>query len=57
MANDRVAALKDIGMRETLVLALIAIAVLFIGLYPLPLTEVLNLSVSRVLEYAAVSKL
>ena len=57
VANDRVAALKDIGMRETLVLALIAIAVLFIGLYPLPLTEVLNVSVSRVLEYAAVSKL
>lgn len=57
VANERVAALEDIGMREILVLGLIAIAVLFIGVYPLPLTEVLNLSVTRVLEYAAVSKL
>ena len=57
VANDRVAALEDIGMREILVLGLIAIVVLFIGVYPLPLTEVLNLSVSGLLERAAVSKL
>jgi NADH-quinone oxidoreductase subunit M len=57
VANERVAALEDIGMREILILGLIAIAVLFIGVYPLPLTEVLNLSVTRVLDYAAVSKL
>jgi NADH-quinone oxidoreductase subunit M len=57
VANERVAALEDIGMREILIFGLIAIAVLFIGVYPLPLTEVLNLSVTRVLEYAAVSKL
>lgn len=57
VANERVAALEDIGMREILILGLIAIAVLFIGVYPLPLTEVLNLSVARVLDYAAVSKL
>ncbi len=57
VANDQVAALKDIGMREALVLGLIAIAVLFIGVYPLPLTEVLNVSVSRLLEHVAISKL
>jgi len=57
VANERVAALEDIGMREILILGLIAIAVLFIGVYPLPLTEVLNLSVTKVLDYAAVSKL
>jgi NADH-quinone oxidoreductase subunit M len=57
VANDRVAALNDIDMRETLVLGLIAIAVLFIGLYPLPFTEVLNHSVSGLLEHVAVSKL
>jgi NADH-quinone oxidoreductase subunit M len=57
VANDRVAALKDIGMREILILGLIAIVVLFIGVYPLPLTEVLNVSVSGLLERAAVSKL
>jgi NADH-quinone oxidoreductase subunit M len=57
VANDRVAALKDIGMREILILGLIAIVVLFIGVYPLPLTEVLNVSVSGLLERVAVSKL
>ncbi len=57
VANDRVNALEDIGMREMLVLGLIAVAVLFIGVYPLPLTEVLNLSVSGLLEHVAVSKL
>ena len=57
VANERVAALEDIGMREMLILALIGIAVLFIGVYPLPLTEVLNLSVSGLLERVAVSKL
>jgi len=57
VANDQVAALKDIGMREILILGLIAIAVLFIGVYPLPLTEVLNMSVSGLLERAAESKL
>jgi len=57
VANDRVAALNDIGMREILILGLLAIVVLFIGVYPLPLTEVLNLSVSGLLEHVAVSKL
>ncbi len=57
VANDRVAELNDIGMREILVLGLIAIAVLFIGIYPLPFTEVLNLSVSGLLEHVVVSKL
>ncbi len=57
VANDRVAALKDIGKREILVLGLVAIAVLLIGVYPLPLTEVLNVSVGSLLEHVAVSKL
>jgi NADH-quinone oxidoreductase subunit M len=57
VANKQVAALEDIGMREILILGLIAIAVLFIGVYPLPLTEVLNQSVNGLLERAAVSKL
>ena len=57
VANDKVDALKDINLREMLVLGLMAIAVLFIGIYPLPLTEVLNVSVSALLEHVAVSKL
>jgi NADH-quinone oxidoreductase subunit M len=57
VANDRVAALKDIGAREFLVLALLAIAVLGMGLYPLPFTEVMHASVNGLLQHLAVSKL
>jgi NADH-quinone oxidoreductase subunit M len=57
VANDRVAALKDIGAREFLVLALLALAVLGMGLYPLPLTEVMHASVNDLLKHLAVSKL
>ena len=57
VANDEVAALSDIGAREILVLGLLAIAVLCIGIYPKPLTDVLNMSVTGLLEHVAVSKL
>ncbi len=57
VANDRVAKLKDIGAREFLVLSLLALAVLGMGLYPLPFTEVMHVSVSDLLQHLAVSKL
>jgi NADH-quinone oxidoreductase subunit M len=57
VANDHVAALKDIGAREFLVLALLALAVLGVGLYPLPLTEVMHASVNDLLQHLAASKL
>ena len=57
VANDKVAALKDIGAREFLVLALLALAVLGMGLYPLPFTEVMHASVNGLLQHLAVSKL
>jgi NADH-quinone oxidoreductase subunit M len=57
VANDHVAALKDIGAREFLVLALLGLAVLGMGLYPLPLTEVMHASVSELLKHLDVSKL
>ncbi|MHB8665916.1 MAG: NADH-quinone oxidoreductase subunit M [Burkholderiales bacterium] len=57
VANDRVAALKDIGAREFLVLVLLAAAVLGMGLYPLPLTEVMHVSVNALLQHVAASKL
>ena len=57
VANDHVAKLKDIGAREFLVLALLALAVLGMGLYPLPLTEVMHASVNALLQHLAVSKL
>jgi NADH-quinone oxidoreductase subunit M len=57
IANKHVAELKDINGREFLILALLAIAVLGMGLYPLPLTEIMHASVNELLKHVAVSKL
>ena len=57
VANSRVEALTDIGMREGLVLALVAVAVLGMGLYPQPFASVLHNSVGDVLALAMKSKL
>jgi NADH-quinone oxidoreductase subunit M len=57
VANDHVAALKDLNARELLVLGLLAVAVLWMGIYPLPVTEVMHASVKELLRHVAVSKL
>jgi len=57
VANDHVAALKDLNGREALVLGLLALAVLAMGLYPLPVTEVMHTSVNELLRHVAQSKL
>ncbi len=57
VANPQVAALKDIDGREFLVLAMLAVCVLALGLYPLPLTEVMHASVNNLLDHVAHSKL
>jgi NADH-quinone oxidoreductase subunit M len=38
-------------------LSLLAVAVLCIGLYPKPFTDVMNVSVTHLLEHVSVSKL
>ncbi|MFD2753043.1 NADH-quinone oxidoreductase subunit M [Comamonas terrae] len=57
VGNDNVAALKDIGGREFLVLGVLAIAVLYMGLYPKPFTDVMDVSVAELIKHVAVSKL
>ena len=57
VANDQVRALKDIGGREFLMLALLAGAVLWMGLYPKPITDSMHLSVVELLKHVAISKL
>ncbi len=57
IANDHVAALKDLNGREFLVLGALAIAVLAMGIYPLPFTEVMHASVNDLLRHVAVPKL
>ena len=57
VANEHVAALTDLNSREFLVLLLLALAVLGMGLYPLPFTEVMHASVNNLLEHVAHPKL
>jgi NADH-quinone oxidoreductase subunit M len=57
VANDDVKALVDINGREFLMLALLAIAVLYMGIYPKPFTDVMNTSVADLLKHVALSKL
>ena len=57
VANDHVAHLTDINKREILILGLLAAAVLGMGLYPLPFTEVMHHSVNNLLSHVALSKL
>jgi len=57
IANDHVRALTDINAREFGMLAVLGVAVLGMGLYPKPFTDVMHVSVSELLRHAAVSKL
>jgi len=55
--NDDVKNLQDINAREFLMLALLAIAVLAMGVYPKPFTDVMDSSVAELLRHVAVTKL
>ena len=57
VANAHVAELTDINGREVLFLALLAICVLAMGIYPFPFTDVMHASVDNLLKHVAVSKL
>lgn len=57
VGNDNVKNLQDIGCREFLVLSILAIAVLYMGLYPKPFTDVMDPSVAELLKHVAQSKL
>ncbi|MFT3814192.1 MAG: NADH-quinone oxidoreductase subunit M [Acidovorax sp.] len=57
VGNDHVKELTDIGCREFLVMALLAIAVLYMGLYPRPFTDVMDASVTGLLKHVAQTKL
>jgi NADH-quinone oxidoreductase subunit M len=56
-ANPRVAALVDVNRRELLILMLLAAPVLWIGVYPKPVTDLIDVSVAQLLEHVAHSKL
>ncbi|MGL6040395.1 MAG: NADH-quinone oxidoreductase subunit M, partial [Deefgea sp.] len=57
VANQNVAELKDVNKREFLILAILAIAVLGMGLYPAPFTEVMHQSVNDLIWQVSQTKL
>jgi NADH-quinone oxidoreductase subunit M len=57
VANRHVAELTDINNREFMFLALLAICVLAMGVYPYPITDVMHASVDNLLKHVAMSKL
>jgi NADH-quinone oxidoreductase subunit M len=57
IANDNVRGLTDLNAREFLVMAVLAVAVLYMGVYPKPFTDVMDVSVAQLLQQVALSKL
>jgi NADH-quinone oxidoreductase subunit M len=57
VANHHVAELKDLNFREFTILAVLAFAVLLVGLWPAPLTDVMQATVQHLVQQIATSKL
>ena len=57
VANDQVAALQDLNSREFVVLAILAISVLLLGLWPAPLVDMMNVTIEQLIQQAVQTKL
>jgi NADH-quinone oxidoreductase subunit M len=57
VANENVAALTDVNAREFGILLLLAAAVLWMGVYPKPVTDLMDASVKHLIEHVQQSKL
>jgi len=57
IANDKVAALKDLNGREFLVLGVLAASVLLVGLWPAPLLDVMRATTAQLAQQLLVSKI
>ena len=57
VANDHVRELADLDRREFAMLGVLAVAVLAMGLYPKPFTDVMHTSVAELLRHVSVSKI
>jgi hypothetical protein len=57
VANDNVAALSDINGREFLILLLLAVSVLWMGVYPKPVSNLMDASVKQLIQHVQQSKL
>jgi len=57
IANDHVRVLKDIDAREFVMLGALAVAVIAMGVYPKPFTDVMHASVTELLRHVAIAKI
>ena len=57
VANDRVRGLTDLNAREFGIMAVLAVATLWMGVYPKPFTDVMHVSVTELLKHVALTKL
>ena len=57
VTNDDVRGLSDINAREFLMLAILAAAVLWMGIQPKPFTDAMHVSVTELIQHVSVSKL
>ena len=55
--NPEVSKLNDINAREFGILAVLAVAVLWMGVYPQPVIEVMHVSIANLLEQALTTKI
>ena len=57
VANEAVAAMRDVNVREFIVLGLVAVGVIGLGVWPRPLVDVLSASVDNLASHITQSKL
>lgn len=57
IANDNVRSLRDINLRETVVLCVLGLSVLWMGVYPKPIMQAMDASVVKLTQHMAQSKL
>jgi NADH-quinone oxidoreductase subunit M len=57
ITNPHVRELTDLSTREFVILGAMAVAVLVMGIYPKPFTDVMHVSVEALLQHVAISKL
>jgi len=57
VANENVAELQDLNSREFLVLAILAVSVLLVGLWPAPLVDMMNVTIEQLILQIGQTKL
>ena len=57
VANSSVAKLYDVSVREFFVLAILALSVLIVGVWPAPLVEIMSVTIEELVNSLSQSKL